>query len=103
MAPGTWDVIMGAKSPYDYYEKMSKYTIKGIEHLIKQDCLLLAGEKDHYIPFPEQYDLTKKSLINARSVTGRVFTEKEGGEQHAQLGNHHLAINKILRWMTFYN
>jgi pimeloyl-ACP methyl ester carboxylesterase len=95
--------IMGAQSPYDYYEKMSQYTIKGIEHLIKQDCLLLAGEKDHYIPFPEQYDLTKKSLINARSVTGRVFTEKEGGEQHAQLGNHHLAVKEIISWLDpFY-
>jgi hypothetical protein len=45
--------------------------------LITQDCLLLAGEKDHYIPYPGQYELTRNSLVNAHSVRGRVFTENE--------------------------
>ena len=30
----------------------------------------------------------------------RLFTKKEGGEQHCQIGNHMLAINEILEWMT---
>ncbi len=75
-----------------------KHSLKGIEHLVHSDVLLLAGEKDHYIPLPHYYILMKK-LKRARSLEGRIFTEAEGGEQHCQVGNHHLAVNYILDWL----
>ncbi len=94
--------ILGAETPFEYYDKLSKYTIKDIAHLVKQDVLLLAGEKDHFMPI-EHYPLMMKAFVNARSVTGRVFTAAEGGEQHCQLGNHHLAIDEIVKWLDgFY-
>jgi pimeloyl-ACP methyl ester carboxylesterase len=94
--------IIGAKTPFEYYDLLSKYTVKDIAPLVKQDVLLLAGEKDHFMPI-EHYPKMKDALINARSVKGRVFTEAEGGEQHCQLGNHYLAIEEIVRWLDgFY-
>lgn len=94
--------ILGARTPFEYYDMLSRYTIKDIAHLVKQDVLLLAGEKDHFMPI-EHYQLMKDAFINARSVKGRVFMEAEGGEQHCQLGNHYLAIDEIVRWLDgFY-
>jgi hypothetical protein len=42
-----------------------------------------------------------KALKNARSVTGRVFTTHESGENHCQFGNIGLALNFIANWIEF--
>jgi len=60
---------------------------------------LLAGEKDHYIPNDQFYRLSNK-IRHAKSLTTRMFTEAEGGEQHCQTGNYQLAVDGILNWMN---
>lgn len=90
--------ITGKNSPYDFYMHLRKHTLKGITDRITCDVLLLAGEKDHYIPLRHYYILMKK-LNNAHTLKGKIFTEAEGGEQHCQVGNHRLAINYIINWL----
>ena len=70
----------------------------GITGHYTQDILLLAGEKDHYIPLSQFWRL-KEKVHSDKSVTSRLFTEAEGGEQHCQIGNHMLAMNTILDWL----
>lgn len=91
--------ITGTKTPYDFYRELLKH------HLPQNVCdrltchvLLLAGEKDHYIPRNQFYHLSGK-IKHAKSLTKRMFTEAEGGEQHCQTGNHKLAIDEILQWL----
>lgn len=91
--------ITGTKSPYEFFRRLSKHRMNGLGKRIKQDVLLLAGEKDHFIPVRYAYRM-KKDLVNARTVTLRVFTEKEGGEQHCQVGNHQIAIDTIVNWLN---
>ena len=44
-----------------------------------------------------------RELVCARSVTARIFTAREGGEQHCQVGNSALARDEIVNWLTrFY-
>lgn len=90
--------ITGTKSAYAFYETLSHHTLAGLEDRLTQDILLMAGEKDHYIPV-NQYFRLKSSLHHTRSLTCRLFTEAEGGEQHCQIGNHMLAVNTILDWL----
>jgi hypothetical protein len=46
---------------------------------------------------------TMRELVCAHSVTARVFTAREGGEQHCQVGNSALARREIVRWLSqFY-
>ena len=66
---------------------------------IKCDVLLLAGEKDHYIP-EKHYSKIKKGLKNAKSINGKIFTEEEGGGEHCQIGNHKLAMDYIMDWIN---
>lgn len=93
--------ITGTPTPYAFYESISHHTLRGITAQITQDVLLLAGEKDHYIPSRQFYRL-KKNLPNAHTLTCRMFTEKEGGEQHCQIGNHLIAVNYIINWLNQY-
>ena len=93
--------ITGTTTPYDFYKNISRHTLNGITPQITQDVLLLAGEKDHYIPSRQFYRL-KNNLPNAHSLTCRMFTESEGGEQHCQIGNHLIAIDCIISWLDKY-
>jgi len=40
-----------------------------------------------------------KALTNAKSVTGRVFTEDEQAHNHCQIGNIGLALDVMLKWI----
>lgn len=90
--------ITGTRTPYEFFTKCAQHNLRGLTPRINQDVLLLAGEKDHYVPLGHYYRL-RRELTNARSVRGRVFTVQEGGEQHCQVGNHHLATDEIVTWI----
>lgn len=72
--------------------------MRGVSDKITQDCLLLAGQKDHYIP-RAQFERLRVSPPHARTVTLRMFTQDEGGEQHCQIGNHKVAMREIIQWL----
>lgn len=93
--------ITGTKTPYGFYQELSKHMLQGVSENITQDVLLLAGEKDHYIPL-DQFCRLKENLPSAKSLTCRLFTEAEGGGQHCQVGNHLLAVNTIIDWLNKY-
>ena len=77
--------------------KFSKFTTKDISKLITQDVLVLAGSEDHYVSM-EQFHAQMKVLVNAGSVTGRIFTPMENAQNHCQVGNMGLAIDTIINW-----
>lgn len=93
--------ITGTKSPYDFYAHLMKHSLKGIMSNIKCDVLLLAGEHDHYIPSPH-YNILMQGVTCAKSLSGRVFTESEGGAEHCQVGNHRLASDYIMHWFNSF-
>ncbi|MGN6714158.1 hypothetical protein [Anaerocolumna jejuensis] len=65
---------------------------------ITQDFLLLGAEKDHFIPV-EFYKPIIDSLPNVKSLTYRLFTEKESAENHCNAGNTKLALDTIINWI----
>ena len=90
--------VMGVSSPSDVFKAWRDYRTDDISSLVTQDVLLLAGTKDHYMPLhmlPDQLMM----LTAARSVTSRVFTEAESGQNHCQIGNMGLALKVILGWL----
>jgi pimeloyl-ACP methyl ester carboxylesterase len=90
--------VMGVNSPYKLFRKFSKFTTKDISKLITQDVLVLAGSEDHYVSM-DQFHAQMKILVNARSVTGRIFTPMENAQNHCQVGNMGLAIDTIIDWI----
>lgn len=91
--------ITGAKCPYDFYMHLMQHSLKGIMANITCDVLLLAGENDHYIP-KKHFSILMNGITEAKSLTGKMFTEAEGGAEHCQIGDHQLATDYILNWLN---
>ena len=92
------ELVMGVKSAADVFHAWRQYATDSISSLVKQDVLLMAGAKDHYMPLhmlPDQL----MTLTAAHSVSARVFTEAESGQNHCQIGNMGLALRVILGWL----
>ena len=66
--------------------------------LIDQDVLLLGGEHDNFQP-PKLLYKQESALVNARSITTRIFTEAEHADQHCQMGNLGLALDVMAAWI----
>lgn len=92
--------VLGASTPAGYFSKLRNYSLKNLADKIRQDVLLIGGSKDHFIPISHFHKLMKK-VKNARSVTGRIFTAHESGENHCQFGNIGLALDFIANWIDF--
>ena len=94
--------ITGTKTPFDFLTAIAKHSLDGILHNVKQDILLTEGEQDHLFDVDWLYR-TMRELVCARSVTARIFTAREGGEQHCQVGNSALAREETINWLArFY-
>lgn len=66
--------------------------------LVKQDVLILTGEEDHFIPL-KMHHKQVKALTNAKSITERIFTREEQGQNHCQIGNFGLALDVMAKWI----
>jgi hypothetical protein len=66
--------------------------------LVKQDVLILTSRNDHFIPF-KMHEMQLKALVNAKSVTGRIFTKEEHAENHCQTGNIGLSLDVMIKWI----
>jgi pimeloyl-ACP methyl ester carboxylesterase len=94
--------ITGTKTPFDCLTALSQHSLEGVLHHVKQDVLLTEGEDDHLFNTGWLYRIMRE-LVCARSVTARIFTAREGAEQHCQVGNSALAREEMVRWLTrFY-
>jgi len=94
--------ISGTKTPFDFLTSLSKHTIDGVLHNLKQDVLLTEGEGEHFVDVNCMYRMMSE-LICARSVTARMFTAREGAEHHCQVGNSALARAEIVRWLAWFH
>ena len=83
-------------TPCEYFNHIRKYNTKEISKLITQDTLVLAGADDLYTVF---YQDQLDALVNAKSVTGRLFTEEDSANHHCQIGNMGLLLETISEWI----
>ena len=62
-----------------------------------EGLLILTGAEDHFIPM-KIHHLQAAALVNARSVTERIFTRAEQAQNHCQVGNMGLALETMAAW-----
>jgi pimeloyl-ACP methyl ester carboxylesterase len=92
--------IQNKTEPFHAVEWMMAMNKEHImSHLIKQDVLLIAGENDAFQP-PILLHKQKEALVNARSVSTRIFTKDEHADQHCQIGNLNIALETMLAWIN---
>lgn len=98
-----WGMMHGmyayeCKTPYEYLAKMNRYQIMDVASLIDQDILIIGANQDHFIDYHivgEEIDVLK----NVRSLTVRIFTEKENAGAHCNVGNAGLVFNTMINWI----
>lgn len=90
--------VFGVSTPAEMLAAVRSYRTDDISHLLTQDILLMAGVGDHLVPF-DQVSAQIQTLVNARSVTARIFTRAESAENHCQVGNIGLSLHVITRWI----
>ncbi|MCD7884439.1 MAG: alpha/beta fold hydrolase [Lachnospiraceae bacterium] len=85
-------------SAYGYAKKLADYSLEPIADKVTQDLLILGASRDHFI----DYHMIGREIdmfTNVRSLTFRLFTEKEEAENHCNVGNGKLALDTICRWL----
>ena len=87
-----------AKSPYEYLVKMNNYQVINIGDKIDQDMLIIGASKDHFINY-KTIGEEINSLKNVRSLTVRIFTEKENAAAHCNVGNCKLVFDTMMNWI----
>lgn len=87
-----------AKSPYDYARKMNDYQVINIADKITQDMLIVGANKDHFIDYKTVGEEIA-ALKNVRSLTFRLFTEKEDACNHCNCGNIKLTFDTFMNWI----
>ena len=101
---GLWFVnhlmfVTNKKEPIEAFDVLLQFNEENLHSdLIKQDVLILTGRNDHMVPF-KMHKLQVDALINAKSVTERVFTKEENAQNHCQIGNLGLAMDTMLEWI----
>lgn len=89
-------IYEGVHTPCEYFNYIKKFNTRELSGAITQDVLVLAGASDLYTVY---YDEQLRALTNARSVTGRLFTEAESADHHCQVGNMGLLLETIATWI----
>lgn len=93
--------ITKTDTPFEANKKMAMALTENNMHAekIKQDVLFFSGEEDHFIPV-RLHQKQVSALINAKSVTDRIFTKKEHAQNHCQVGNIGLSLDVMLKWIA---
>ena len=89
---------MGTKNVEETIEACAAYTLAPVADRIRQDVLILAGTEDHFVPIHQTADF-EKALVNARSVTTRIFDRPSGGAGHCQGGALTLYHAAVFDWL----
>ena len=92
--------IQNKTEPYQAVEWMIAMNKEHVmSHSIDQDVLLVTGENDAFQP-PILLQKQKEALVNAKSVTTRIFRKNEHADQHCQIGNLNIALETMLEWIN---
>jgi pimeloyl-ACP methyl ester carboxylesterase len=96
LAHAEW--TLGCEGLTELLDEARQYTLSGVAGRIEQDVLILAGTDDQFIP-RHQIEQYQRALVNARSVTTRIYDRASGGHEHSQLGAPTLWQADFFDWM----
>jgi pimeloyl-ACP methyl ester carboxylesterase len=89
---------MGTKDADETIRACAAYTLAPVAGRIRQDVLILAGTEDHFVPLQQTAEF-EKALVNARSVTTRIFDRQSGGAGHCQGGALTIYHAAVFDWL----
>jgi pimeloyl-ACP methyl ester carboxylesterase len=96
VANASW--TLGSTGLTGMLDAAGPYTLAGIAERIKQDVLILVGADDQFITL-DQVEKYQRALVNAHSVTTKIYDRASGGHEHSQLGATTLWQSDFFDWI----
>ena len=91
--------MTGVDQPIDGIDIVSSMSAEVLHsERVTQDVLILTGRNDHLVPF-KLHKMQVKALINATSVTEKIYNKSTHANNHCQIGNVGLAMQDIVSWL----
>ena len=87
-----------AKDAYGYAKKLKLYDLEPIADKITQDMLIIGANQDHFIDY-RLIGREVNMLKNVKSLTFRLFTDKENAQNHCNVGNGKIVLDTICDWI----
>lgn len=87
-----------AKDAYEYANNMNHFQMMDVADKVTQDILIVGANKDHFIPYT-MIGEEINALKNVRSLTFRLFTDKEDAGNHCNVGNVRLTFDTFMDWI----
>lgn len=95
--------MTGANRPIDAVRYLTKLNAEALHcDRITQDVLILTGRDDHFAPF-KMHKKQVKALVNANTVTERVFYKDSSASNHCQIGNMPLNLKVMTEWIEKFD
>ena len=93
--------LTGLDKPSDVLRALAAYTMEPLAGMIRQPCLVMAGDADQYVPFERLSDV-RRILAGAASLDVRTFHEAEdpGMAQHCKVGDLDRAFAIMGDWLS---
>ncbi|MCR5141215.1 MAG: alpha/beta fold hydrolase [Ruminococcus sp.] len=91
-----------AKDAYGYAKKLKLYDLEPIADKITQDMLIIGANQDHFIDH-KLIGREINMLKNVKSLTFRLFTDKENAQNHCNVGNGKIVLDTICNWIEQIN
>lgn len=93
--------LTGLVRPSEVLRALGAFTMEPLEGLIRQPCLVMAGDADQYVPITRLADV-RRILAGAASLDVEVFREASDPDmaQHCQIGDPHRAFRIMGDWLT---
>ena len=92
--------LTGLDKPSDVLRALGAYTMEPLAGMIRQPCLVLAGDADQYVPFERLGDV-RRALENSASLDVRTFRHAQDPDmaQHCQIGDLDRAFAIMGDWL----
>ncbi len=93
--------LTGLDKPSDVLRALGAYTMEPLAGMIRQPCLVMAGDADQYVPFERLGDV-RRALRNAKSLEVRAFHHAQDPDmaQHCQIGDLDRAFAIMGDWLS---
>ena len=93
--------LTGQDKPSDVLRALGAYTMEPLAGMIRQPCLVLAGDADQYVPFERLGDV-RRALENSASLEVRAFRHAQDPDmaQHCQIGDLDRAFAMMGDWLS---
>lgn len=93
--------LTGLDKPSDVLRALGAYTMEPLAGMIRQPCLVMAGDADQYVPFERLGDV-RHALRNAESLEVHAFHHAQDPDmaQHCQIGDLDRAFAIMGDWLS---